>query len=154
MCYQWDVFRCFMPMQKKPPMRRTAPPSFSLSQSSLLSTMPTPMSSKSSETKSLKKSWQPFARRPPPPKSHLSSSTSQSSHHPNSHQFQLWLSLQSQSVMLVSIQCHSSAPGHICSNSTPWSIWNLFLLSSHYCYFWCSCLFMTVQCSKSSFPFR
>ena len=22
------------------------------------------------------------------------------------------------------------------------------------CYFWCSCLFMTVQCSKSSFPFR
>ena len=23
-----------------------------------------------------------------------------------------------------------------------------------YCYFWCSCLFMTVQCSKSSFLFR
>ena len=28
------------------------------------------------------------------------------------------------------------------------------LLESKCCYFWCSCLFMTVQCSKSSFPFR
>ena len=28
------------------------------------------------------------------------------------------------------------------------------LLNKPMCYFWCSCLFMTVQCSKSSFLFR
>ena len=60
----------------------------------------TPMSSKSSETKSnhSKKSWNPFARRMPLPKPHLSPSTSQSSRHLNSHLiFQQRLSLQSQS---------------------------------------------------------